>query len=357
MDNLSNLRKKIDALDDEILRLLNERARLVLEIGREKARSSSGPHVPEREREILERLTAQNPGPFPNDGIRTLYREIFAVSLALESPKTVAYLGPEATFAHQACQRYFGSGASLLPLETIPAIFREVEAERATCGLVPVENSIEGMVSHTLDLFMEFDLKICGEVLLKITHYLVSRAKTPGQVRKIYSHPQALAQCRQWIEHNFPRAELAEVTSTARAAERAREEQGAAAIASILAADLYGLSVLARGIEDNPHNYTRFLVIGRQSPAPSGTDKTSILFSVRDKPGALFEALGPFAEQKVNLTKIESRPSKKKPWEYVFFVDMEGHLEDKAVHQAIAALREDAVDLRVLGSYPRGEMA
>jgi len=357
LDNLSHLRKKIDGLDDEILRLLNERARLVLDIGREKAKLSSVPHVPEREREILERLTASNPGPFPNDGIRTLYREIFAVSVALESPTTVVYLGPEATYAHQASQRYFGSGVSLVPLGTIPAIFREVESDRATFGLVPVENSIEGMVSHTLDLLMEFDLKICGEVFLKITHYLVSIANTLGYVKRIYSHSQALAQCRQWIEHNLPRAELVELTSTARAAERAREEEGAAAVASLLAAELYGLSVLARGIEDNPHNYTRFLVIGKKPPAPSGNDKTSILFSVKDAPGALFKALSPFAEQKVNLTKIESRPSKKKPWEYVFFVDMAGHLEEEAVRKALEELWADAVDLRVLGSYPRGEMA
>jgi len=226
-----------------------------------------------------------------------------------------------------------------------------VESDRATFGLVPVENSIEGMVSHTLDLLMEFDLKICGEVFLKITHYLVSIANTLGYVKRIYSHSQALAQCRQWIEHNLPRAELVELTSTARAAERAREEEGAAAVASLLAAELYGLSVLARGIEDNPHNYTRFLVIGKKPPAPSGNDKTSILFSVKDAPGALFKALSPFAEQKVNLTKIESRPSKKKPWEYVFFVDMAGHLEEEAVRKALEELWADAVDLRVLGRY------
>lgn len=357
MNQLFSLRKKIDAVDDEILRLLNERARLVLEVGREKSASRSAVYVPEREREILDRLTARNAGPFPNSSLPLLYREIFAASQFLEKPVSVAYLGPEATYAHQACQRQFGGSVHLVPQETIPAVFREVEAERVNIGMVPVENSIEGMVSHTLDLFMDSDLKICGEVFLRIIHYLVSGESTPAEVTRVYSHPQALAQCRLWIEQNLPHAEIFAVTSTARAAQRAREEQGAAAVASLVAAELYGLSVLARGIEDNAQNYTRFLVIGRETPPRTGRDKTSILFAVKDAPGALFASLQPFAEQEVNLTKIESRPSKRKAWEYVFFVDMEGHIEDEIVKAAVEKLREDAVFLKVLGSYPRGELA
>lgn len=357
MNNLSSLRKKIDAVDSEILRLLNERARLVLEVGREKSSAQSAVYVPEREREILDRLTRDNPGPFPNSSLRSLYGEIFAASQSLERPTSVAYLGPEATYAHQACQRQFGAGAQLVPLETIPDVFREVEAERVNFGMVPVENSIEGMVSHTLDLFMDSDLRICGEVFLKISHYLLSRESSPAAVKRLYSHPQALAQCRLWIEQHLPRVPVAEATSTARAAQRAVEEEGAAAVASLVAAELYGLSVLARGIEDHPQNYTRFLVIGRDVPPPSGKDKTSVVFAVKDAPGALFGSLQPFAEQEVNLTKIESRPSKRRPWEYVFFVDMEGHIGEAAVKTALDRLRADTVFLKVLGSYPRGALA
>ena len=350
---LDDLRHRIDAIDDDILALLNERAKVVIEVGKTKEGDRQEFYVPSREMAIYQRLTAQNPGPFPSEAIRRVFREIISASLALEHPMRVAFLGPQATFTHAAALQQFGLSAQLVPQKSIPAVFDEVLRSRCHYGVVPVENSTEGVVSHTLDMFMDSDLQINAEILLEISHDLLSLSGDLERVRKVVSHPQALAQCRKWLEDNLPDIPLVDVGSTALAAQMVAEDESAAAIASEMAASLYGLRVTKKKIEDNPNNYTRFLVIGRKRPARSGQDKTSIMFSVKDEPGILYRMLEPFSTRKINLSKIESRPLKKKAWEYIFFLDIEGHLEDDRVREAVEDLRQYCQFLKVLGSYPR----
>ncbi|BCA79631.1 prephenate dehydratase [Desulfuromonas sp. AOP6] len=350
---LDNLRHRIDAIDDDILSLLNERAKIVIEVGKTKEGDRQEFYVPSREMAIYQRLTAKNPGPFPSEAIRRVFREIISASLALEHPMKVAFLGPQATFTHAAALQQFGLSAQLVAQKSIPAVFDEVLRGRCHYGVVPVENSTEGVVSHTLDMFMDSDLQINAEVLLEISHDLLSLSGDLDRVRKVVSHPQALAQCRQWLEDNLPDIPLVDVGSTALAAQMVAEDDSAAAIASEMAASLYGLRVAKKKIEDNPNNYTRFLVIGTKRPARSGQDKTSIMFSVKDEPGILYRMLEPFSTRKINLSKIESRPLKKKAWEYIFFLDIEGHLEDDRVKEAVEDLRQYCQFLKVLGSYPR----
>ena len=350
---LDDLRHRIDAIDDDILSLLNERAKIVIEVGKTKEGDSQEFYVPSREMAIYQRLTAENPGPFPSEAIRRVFREIISASLALEHPMKVAFLGPQATFTHAAALQQFGLSAQLVAQKSIPAVFDEVLRGRCHYGVVPVENSTEGVVSHTLDMFMDSDLQINAEILLEISHDLLSLSGDLGRVRKVVSHPQALAQCRKWLEDNLPDIPLVDVGSTALAAQMVAEDDSAAAIASEMAASLYGLRVAKKKIEDNPNNYTRFLVIGRKRPARSGQDKTSIMFSVKDEPGILYRMLEPFSTRKINLSKIESRPLKKKAWEYIFFLDIEGHLEDDRVGEAVEDLRQYCQFLKVLGSYPR----
>ncbi|MCP3178016.1 MAG: prephenate dehydratase [Desulfuromonadales bacterium] len=350
---LDDLRHRIDAIDDDILALLNERAKVVIEVGKTKEGDRQEFYVPSREMAIYQRLTAQNPGPFPSEAIRRVFREIISASLALEHPMRVAFLGPQATFTHAAALQQFGLSAQLVPQKSIPAVFDEVLRSRCHYGVVPVENSTEGVVSHTLDMFMDSDLQINAEILLEISHDLLSLSGDLERVRKVVSHPQALAQCRKWLEDNLPDIPLVDVGSTALAAQMVAEDDSAAAIASEMAASLYGLRVTKKKIEDNPNNYTRFLVIGRKRPARSGQDKTSIMFSVKDEPGILYRMLEPFSTRKINLSKIESRPLKKKAWEYIFFLDIEGHLEDDRVREAVEDLRQYCQFLKVLGSYPR----
>ena len=350
---IPELRKKIDEIDSEILKLLNQRAGVVIEVGKEKAKLDLDFHVPQREEQIFQRLTSQNPGPFPTEAVRSVYREIISACLSLEHPLKVAYLGPKATFTHLACLKNFGLSAHLVPVRNIDEVFAEVEKGRSDYGVVPVENSTEGVISHTLDMFVDSDLKICGEILLEVSHNLLSKSNSLEQITKIYSHPHAIAQSSKWLKDNLSDVRIFEVSSTANAAEMAAEEEGAGAIASELAANLYNLKVLAARIEDSSSNFTRFLITSKKTAARAQHSKTSIMFSIKDRVGALLAMLQPFAKYSINLTKIESRPSKKKAWEYVFFVDFDGHLEEERVKKALEELSENCVFLKVLGSYPK----
>jgi chorismate mutase / prephenate dehydratase len=350
---LAKLRQEIDAVDDRILELLNRRATLVMQVGALKSEARSDFHVPSREREIYERLTAANPGPFPADAVRGVFREIISASLALESPMKVAFLGPKATFSHLAAMQQFGLSAELSPERSIPAVFEAVEKGEAYYGLVPVENSTEGMVSHTLDMFIDSELKINAEVLLEVSHFLLSRTGRIEDVKKVYSHPQPLAQCRKWLAENLPNVPLVDVASTTLAAQIVGEDYNAAAIASEYAASIYNLKVVKARIEDQVNNFTRFLVIGRKLAERCGDDKTSLMFSVRDEPGILHRMLEPFAKRGINLSKIESRPMKKKAWEYIFYLDLSGHISDPEIAEAVQELALCCQFVKVLGSYPR----
>jgi chorismate mutase/prephenate dehydratase len=351
---IPDLRQHIDMIDTEILRLLNRRAELVLEVGRQKAADNLDFHVPQREEEIYARLQAENTGPFPAHAVRPVFREVISACLSLEHPLRVAYLGPRATFSHLAAMERFGLSAQFLAMRSIGEVFAEVEKDNADFGVIPVENSTEGVVSHTLDMFVDSTLQICGEVIVEAALHLLSKVPTLGEVRKIYSHPHGLAESRKWLERNAPNVPVVETSSTGAAAEIAASEPGAAAISSELAASLYDLTILQRRIEDHPNNFTRFLVIGKKGVPPTAADKTSILFSIKDRVGALHRMLEPFAARQINLTKIESRPSKKRLWEYVFYVDFEGHASEPRVRQALDVLREECVFLKILGSYPKG---
>ncbi len=350
--DLKKLRTRIDQIDDKILDLLNSRAQVVLEVGKAKAGASREFYVPSRERAIFERLQTQNPGPFPNDSVCRVFREIISASLSLELPMKVAFLGPQSTFTHVAAMEQFGLSAQLVPQKSIPSVFEEVERGRAYYGVVPVENSTEGVVNHTLDMFIGSDLQVIAEVLLEISHDLLSQSGKLEQVSKVVSHPQALAQCRRWLEENLPDTPQMDLASTAAAAQMAAEDTAVAAVASQAAARQYGLQIVKARIEDNPNNFTRFLVIGRKTPEPSGRDKTSIMFSVRDEPGILYRMLEPFSKRDINLVKIESRPMKQKAWEYIFFLDLVGHVEDQQIATAIEELRGYCHFLKILGSYP-----
>lgn len=358
MKELEKLRKKIDAIDEEILDALNRRARVVLDIAQIKRSKNAKFYSPEREQKIVERLMElnnQKKGRFPNDALKTLYREILSASLSLEEPLKVACLGPLATFTHLAALRHFGSSASFMPVESIKGVFETVDTGKAEFGVVPIENSSEGFVSYTLDMFIDYDLTISAEVMLEVSHNLLSVSGDRARIKKIYSHPQAAAQCRGWLEKNMPAIPLLESTSTAKAAELASSDADAAAIASELAAKIYDLRFVQRHMEDNRKNFTRFLVISREFPRKTGNDKTSIMFSVKDKPGALYSVLLPFKQAKINLTKIESRPSRRKAWEYIFFVDMEGHIEERKLKKAIGEVSKECLFLKILGSYPCGD--
>jgi chorismate mutase/prephenate dehydratase len=351
------LRQEIDGIDDVILELLNKRAGLAIEIGRAKARRNLEFYSSEREREIFERLAAKNQGPFPNEALRAVFREIMSASLSLEKPLKVSFLGPRATFTHLACLQYFGRSSQFIPEKNIRSVFEGVERERVDYGVIPVENSTEGVIAHTLDLFMECDVKISKEIMIEISLDLLSRSERLADIRRVYSHPHALAQCRKWLEDHLEGAEIIDVPSTAKAAEIASTEPHSGAVASSYAAKLYDLNVLEKRIQDMPHNYTRFLVIGKKDEAPTGRDKTSLMFSLKDNAGALYNALRPFAEHGVNLTKIESRPHKGKAWDYIFFLDLEGHKTDARLVAALEAFGETCSELKLLGSYPQGLQA
>jgi len=352
---LQELRQQIDSLDDKILDLLNQRAEVVINVGKNKDDNEGVYYVPSREKAIFERLVARNHGPFPNEGIRRVFREIISASLSLEQPLKVAFLGPQATYTHVAAMRQFGLSAQLVPLKSISSIFEEVSRGRASYGVVPVENSNEGVVSHTLDMFMSSDLKVIAEILLPISHDLLNLSGETSDIRKVVSHPQAIGQCRNWLEENLPDIPLVDASSTANAAQQAAEDVSVAAIASESAASMYGLRVVKHSIEDNPNNFTRFLVIGTEIQGPSGNDKTSVMFSVKDKAGVLYHMLEPFSKRDINLAKIESRPMKGKAWEYIFFLDMVGHVEDPTISEALEELKTHCQFLKVLGSYPKAK--
>ena len=353
MSKLSELRKNINGIDKKIITLLNNRASAAKVIGKLKKEAGVSIYTPEREVEIYENIIKENKGPLPDKALFAVYREIMSGSLGLEKKLKIAYLGPEATFTHQAGIKKFGSNIEYYACPTITDVFRDVEAERSDYGVVPVENSTEGMISHTLDMFINSDLKICSEIMLEISHNLLGKCNIKS-VKKIYSKQEVFGQCRLWLEINMRGIALTEVSSTSKAAEIASQEKNSAAIASMLAAKKYRLNVIAKDIEDNPNNVTRFLVIGEAIPRPTKKDKTSIMFSVKDKVGALHDILVPFKKYRINLTKIESRPSKRKTWEYYFFVDMTGHCENQNVKKALNELEKHCSFLKILGSYPIG---
>jgi chorismate mutase / prephenate dehydratase len=352
-DKIQSLRQKIETVDDEILKLLNRRAQIVQEIGKVKSEMNMDTYNPKREEDILRRLETQNPGPFPGWAIPSVFKEIISACRSLEAELTVSFLGPAATFSHQACIQHFGSSIQMVPEHTIQDVFESVERGKSDYGLVPIENSIEGSVNQTFDLLIETEVKIHGEVMIRISHDLLSKSGKAEDVQKIYSHPQALAQCQTWLKENFPRIPLEEIGSTAKAAQIALKDPNSAAIAGSLVAQLYGLKVIESQIEDNLTNYTRFLILSRQVAEKTGKDKTSILISIAHKPGTLFQTLQVFFEKEINLTKIESRPARGKPWEYVFFIDLEGHFTDPDIASALKKLKERTSYLKILGSYPR----
>lgn len=353
--NLQERRQSIDRLDARIIELLNERTQHVLEIGAMKLRAGQEIYAPHRELTVLQRVCRLNPGPIPADGLRAIYREIMSTALSMQKRMTVAYFGPPATFTHLAAIRRFGSSLQYSPQKTIADVFAEVSKNCADYGVVPVENSTEGVVTHTLDMFVDSDLKIVAQIVLPIQHCLVSRAERRTNIRRLYSHPQALAQCRGWVQNHLPHAEIIEASSTTRAAQLAGKNRTAAAIASSLAAELYRLNIVEYDIQDNATNATRFLVLGRQSTPPTSHDRTSLMISVNDAVGALHRALAPFRRYRINMTKIESRPNKRKAWEYFFFIDCDGHVNNPRVAKAITLLGQHCSFVKVLGSYPNSE--
>jgi len=356
---LERFRSKIDEVDDKILKLLNRRAGLVQKVGNVKNRLGKGSparkvlYRPEREKSILRRLTKSNSGPFPAPSVVPVFTEIISACRSLEIGLQIAYLGPEATFTHQAAQKHFGHHAYYHPMRTIHEIFNAVERGLCDHGLAPIENSTGGTVGETLDCFVDSDLQITGEVQLRISYNLYSKAGKIEKVRRIYSHPQAIAQSWGWIRSHLPDAEIMEVSSTAEAARKAKSDDTSAAITGKPAGQMYGLKPLAECIEDYHENFTRFLVIGRDSTHPTGEDRTSLLLSLKDEPGILFKALEPFARKGLNMSKIESRPLKQKAWEYLFFIDVDGHQEDSTIKEAIKEVKTYCLFLKVLGSYPR----
>lgn len=332
---------------------MNQRTQLALEIGRIKTANKKEIYSPEREEEVYKAVAKNNKGPLTAQSLKAIYREIMSGSISLQKEMTIAYLGPKATFTHEAARTKFGESVKYLAVGGISDIFNAVAKGYADYGVVPVENSIEGAVTHTLDVLIDSNLKVCSEVLLEISHNLLSREKDLSRVTKIYSNPQVFGQCRIWLRTNLPNVPLIEVESTAKAALMASKNAKTAAIASRLAAELYGLNILSEDIEDSPHNVTRFLVVGNKYAEPTASDKTSILFAIKDKVGALYDLLKVFKNNKINLTKIESRPSKRKPWEYYFFVDFNGHCENAHIKKAIKELEKHCIFVKILGSYPK----
>jgi len=355
--DLEAVRARIDAVDEEIHRFISERARLAQQVGISKAAGGRAVdfYRPEREAQVLRLARARNAGPLRDEEVLRLFREIMSACLAQQEPLKVAFLGPEGTFTQTAVLNHFGHSVRALPLPSIDEVFHEVEAGNADFGVVPIENSTEGTVNHTLDRFLTSPLKICGEVELRIRQHLMGPMGSLARIARVCSHPQSLAQCREWLDEHLPGIEQVPVSSNAEGARRARDEDGSAAIAGDTAAEVYGLKILAMQIEDRADNTTRFLVLGRKLFSPSGEDRTTLLVSVghTDAPGALYRLLEPLAKHRVSLTRIESRPSRRRKWDYVFFMDLEGHAEDRHVAKALAALKLRASLFRVLGSYPR----
>ena len=352
---LDDLRKQVDELDTRLLALISERAQLAKAIAGVKGvqDDGNGYYRPEREAQVLRKVIEQNRGPLSEEEMARLFREIMSACLALEQVLDIAYLGPEGTFTQTAVLKHFGHSVKTSAFASIDQIFREVESGACHYGVVPVENSTEGVINHTLDMLINSSLLICGEVELRIHHHLLSRSQKVTDIKYIYSHQQSLAQCRGWLDTHLLQAERTAVSSNAEAARLAGQKQDAAAIAGNAAAEYYHLDILVTNIEDEPDNTTRFLVIGRQMIPPSGNDKTSLLFSAPNKPGALHQMLTCFADNNVSMTRIESRPSRRGMWDYVFFVDIEGHIQDESVIRSLKQLEQCASMIKLLGSYPR----
>ncbi|HET7731717.1 MAG TPA: prephenate dehydratase [Usitatibacter sp.] len=350
-EELQRLREAIDRVDDGILQALNERAKLARAVGSLKVGQA---YRPEREAQVLRRIKERNPGPLAGETVALLFREIMSACLALERPITVAYLGPRGTFSERATVKHFGLAAEAMPASSIDEVFRSVESGAADFGVVPVENSTEGAVGRSLDLMPQTPMQVCGEVIVRIHHNLMAKSppKDLAAIRRVFSHGQSLGQCHEWLNANLPHAERIAVASNAEAARRAAEEEGSAAVAGEMAAQHYGLTILHANIEDEPNNTTRFLILGDYRPKPSGRDKTSLVLSARNRAGAVYEMLTPFAKRGVSMTKFESRPSRVAVWEYLFFVDIEGHRDDPQVAEALEEVGRIAGYIKVLGSYP-----
>lgn len=355
-DKISQIRKDIDKLDQTILSAINERAKLAQSIAKIKQETSNEPvyYRPEREAQILRNIVEKNPGPLANDVATKLFREIMSACLALQIPQKIAYLGPEGTFTQAAALKFFGQFVHTIDFSSIDEVFREVQSGAANYGVVPIENSTEGVVNHTLDSFLNSSLKICGEITIPIHHHLLSKSRSLKKIKRIVSHQQSFAQCREWLDHHIPKVERFAVASNAQAAQFAQKDESIAAIAGEVAATTYQLNRLASNIEDQPDNTTRFLVIANHYPAKSGQDKSSFLLSSPNKPGSLYALLEPFARNKLSLNRIESRPAPYRAlWEYVFFIDIDGHIDNNNIKKVLAELEENGVIAKHLGSYPK----
>jgi len=352
---LSELRSQIDEIDQTILQLINKRAKLAEEVARTKLASGDEAsfYRPDREALVLRRIQDLNPGPLSDDTAAYFFREIMSACLALEKPMQIAFLGPEGTFTQQAAYKHFGHAVKTEAVSTIEGIFKAVENGHADFGVVPIENSTEGVVTHTLDSFNASPLKICGEVEIRIHHNLMANVSDLSEITEIFSHKQSLAQCRKWLEQNLPNVPCTEVNSNAEAARLAAKVQGTAAIAGEVAAEIYAVTILEKCIEDELNNTTRFVILGRLDTTSTAKDKTSLLISVKNDAGALHRILEPFSKHDIDITGIESRPSRERLWEYRFFIDLEGHYTDEKVHQALEELKPNVMQLKVLGSYPK----
>lgn len=361
-DALVALRKRIDAIDAELLELFNRRAECAVDVATVKReRADSSEEIidffrPDREAQVIKRLKSLNRGPLSDDEVGRLIREVMSACLALEQPLKIAYLGPEGTFTQSAALKHFGHSVTTVPMSSIPDVFASVESGHANYGLVPVENSTEGVISHTLDMFIDSNLKVCGEVEIPIHHHLASASQDIAQIKHIYSHQQSFAQCRRWLDQNFPGRERIPVSSNAEAARLAANEKDAAAICGLLAVENFGLKICYENIEDMSDNTTRFVIIGKQDVGPSGNDKTSLLISTRNVPGALLGLLQPLADHGISMNKIESRPGHGQKWAYVFFIDIDGHQHDANVINALNELKHQSALFKILGSYPKASL-
>ncbi len=361
-EKLQQLRDQIDQIDDQLLDLFNRRAACAVAVAEVKRNAIEGPgdainfFRPDREAQVIQRFKSKNPGPLSDDEVGRLVREVMSACLALEQPLKIAYLGPEGTFTQSAALKHFGHSVSTVPMSSIPDVFSSVESGHADYGLVPVENSTEGVISHTLDMFIDSDLKVCGEVEIPIHHHLVNQSQDVSKIKHIYSHQQSFAQCRHWLDQNFRSIERIPVSSNAEAARIASQDQSAAAICGLPAVEIFDLQICFESIEDLSDNTTRFVIIGNQDVAPSGDDKTSLLISTKNYPGALLGLLQPLADNNISMNKIESRPAPDRKWEYIFFIDIDGHQQSANVRQALDELKQQASLFKVLGSYPKASL-
>ena len=360
-DTLESLRNQIDSIDEQLLKLFNNRANCAIKVADAKKRELKEGEVleffrPDREAQVIQRIKQLNDGPLSDKEAGRLIREVMSACLALEQPLKVAYLGPEGTFTQAAALKHFGHSVDTVAMSCIPDVFSEVRAGHADFGLVPVENSTEGVISHTLDMFINSSLKVCGEVEIRIHHQLANQSQNPQDIERIYSHQQSFAQCRNWLDQHYPNIERIPVNSNAEAARLASQEQSSAAICGVQAVEIFGLKICQKNIEDLPDNTTRFMVIGDMEVAPSGMDKTSLLLSAHNQPGSLLALLKPLADYKISMNKIESRPSPDRLWEYIFFIDIDGHQQDENVSKALDSLRNQAALFKILGSYPKVEL-